>query len=44
MARLEGIHEQIKGRLRRIAWIVGVSMAWSTVLTGVAVGIVLTYG
>jgi len=44
VADLEGIAEEMRDRLRRMTWMVGLSMAWNTVLAGVLVGIVLTYG
>jgi hypothetical protein len=32
----------MRDRLSRMTWMVGLSMAWNTVLTGVLVGIVLS--
>ena len=39
VARLEGIIEPIDARLRTLAWMVGVSMAWNTMLIGATVGV-----
>jgi hypothetical protein len=43
VARLEGIIEQIDARLRTLEWMVGLSMAWNTMLVGAAVGVLLKY-
>jgi hypothetical protein len=43
VARLEGIIEQIDARLRTLEWLVGLSMAWNTMLVGAAVGVLLKY-
>jgi hypothetical protein len=44
VADLEGIAEEMRDRLSRMTWMVGLSMAWNTLLTGLMVGIVLKYG
>jgi len=41
VARLEGIIEQIDARLRTLEGMVGLSMAWNTMLVGAAVGVLL---
>jgi hypothetical protein len=43
VARLEGVIEQINERLTTLQWMVGLSMAWTTMLIGAAVGVVLKY-
>lgn len=40
----EGIIKPINSRLNTLLWMVGLSMAWHTMLIGAAVGILLTYG
>jgi hypothetical protein len=43
VARLEGITEPINARLNTLQWLVGLSVAWNTMLIGAAVGILLKY-
>jgi hypothetical protein len=42
-SRLEGIIEQLNERLNTLQWMVGLSIAWQTMLIGAAVGILLKY-
>jgi len=41
---LEGVVTQMNERLNTLQWMVGLSMAWHTMLIGAAVGIILKYG
>jgi hypothetical protein len=41
---MDAIAADIMTRLRTLEWLVGLSMAWNTLLTGVLVGIVLKLG
>jgi hypothetical protein len=43
VARLEGIIGQIDERLHTLEWMVGLSIAWTTLLIGSAVGLWLKY-
>jgi hypothetical protein len=48
IARME-LHEcvaftQMNERMTTLQWMVGLSMAWTTMLTGAAVGLIVTYG
>jgi hypothetical protein len=43
VARLEGVVEPINERLHTLEWLVGLSMAWTTMLIGAAVGVLLKY-
>jgi hypothetical protein len=43
VARVEGIIEQVNSRLHTLEWMVGLSMAWNTMLIGSAVGLLLKY-
>jgi hypothetical protein len=46
VARLEGINDpglNLAGGLHTLEWIVGLSMAWNTLLIGSAVGLWLKY-
>jgi hypothetical protein len=39
----DAVREQIDKRLSTLQWMVGLSMAWNTMLIGAAVGILLHY-
>jgi hypothetical protein len=40
---IEGVLTQMNERLRTLEWLVGLSMAWNTLLIGSAVGLLLKY-
>jgi hypothetical protein len=40
---LEGAFVQMNERVSTLQWLVGLSMAWNTMLIAVAVGTILTY-
>jgi hypothetical protein len=40
---MEGLIEQINERLTTLQWMVGLGMAWNTLLVGAAVGVLLKY-
>jgi hypothetical protein len=44
LAFLEGVFTQLNERMSTLQWMVGLSMAWSTLLIGAAVGLIVTYG